>query len=118
MSSWKASIHLDSKYLRILVTDYLGDDLCKVRFPNHCCHPRSLTSFLEALALWNGVAINAAIFVTKDAPASSVTAFFGNLWPEESTLVHYQWFPSNHKIKRLTGLGDFRDMYRLHGRGN
>mgnify|MGYP001565132454 CR=1 FL=1 len=117
MSSWKASIYLDREHLRVLVTDALGDDLCKIRLPTVCRHPRSLTTLMEALAFWSGAPLHAAIFVAKDATPSSVSAFFGKLWPEENALVHYKWHAAQRCPHRIKGVGDFRYMYRLHGRG-
>ena len=116
MSSWRATLHVSSMDVRLLVTDQRGHDIAKAYLPYDVRHPRAILSLLESLGLWGGVRIDAAIFVGDDAPSSFVLDLFGNaMWPESSPIVTLS-IPEDRQVRRLRGPGRFGDVYLLHGR--
>ena len=109
------TIRPGSNLIRLLATSN-GDDCLRAVLPRRPNHPRALTALLEALAAWIGTPAHAAIYVGRSAPGSCEESLWGGgLLPEDTALVRFYIIPPG-RPKRLTGLGDFRDLYAIHGR--
>jgi hypothetical protein len=79
--------------------------------------PRAVTALLEAVALWEGLPVRAALVVDDACTSSSTTLYrdafatFGDVTP----LYQLEWIPRHPPRRRdtLTGMGDFVDLERL-----
>jgi hypothetical protein len=117
MSGWRTTIRVTSREVKVLVTDEVGDEVIRARLPARADHPRSLLTLLESLALWSGSPVTAAISVAGSAQTFFDRDLFGgSLWPAASALVRL-CFVEPRRPRRLRGLGSFRDVLSLHGRG-
>lgn len=114
MNSWRTTILVTNREVKLLVTDGMGDELMRARLPGRPDHPRSFLTLLEGIALWNGSPVSAAISVVGKGPGFFGRDLFGDvLSPIDSALVHLE-FLTGHKPRRLRGTGSFRDVLRLH----
>ena len=111
----RATIRLTAGRIQILVTDD-GDDLLKASLPLRPAQPLALRTLLEGLALWCDRRIDAVLVVDDPSATSPVdTLLDGELWPRKLAHVRFD-VRVRHKPRRLRGLGDFRQLYLLHGR--
>ena len=117
MSAVWVAIHPESVATRVLATAGSQETLLKARLGRAPQHPRALATLLEALALWQGAEVRAALAVAD--PAGACVA---NLWPAscadfgcaplytlDVVAAHRPALPHDE----LTGLGDYRDLRRL-----
>ncbi len=101
---------------RILVTSGPAETLLKARLLGSPQHPRALPMLLEALALWQGATVRAALAVDEQTPR-----WASALWPEldgagTTPLYSLDVVASRRPRRRsdgLGGLGDFRDLRQL-----
>lgn len=78
-------------------------------------HPRALGALLEAVALWQGAPVRAALVVDESAP-SSVSTFYRGAWDDGGALYSVAWVPGPVRRRQrlgVRGVGDFRDLERL-----
>lgn len=78
-------------------------------------HPRALGTLLEAVALWQGVPVRAALCVDESAPSSAST-FYRGAWDDGGALYSVSWVPGPGRRRQrfgVRGVGDFRDLERL-----
>jgi len=110
--NWDASVNPEPGQVRLLVTDRQQGDVLKARLPVQVRHPRALLTLLEGVALWQGRPLDVVISAVESCPSWRGSGLFGNeLWPGESQLVHFS-VAAPVRPKRLSGLGDFRDLRR------
>lgn len=103
---------------RVLAMAGAHDTFLKARLLRSPAHPRALASLLEAIALWQGKPIRAALSVDdkRDGFASTfVQETFGDAGGPLYTL---DWIPGPARVRRaarrdITGMGDFADLRRL-----
>lgn len=82
---------------------------------------RAVTALFEAIALWEGVPVRAALVVDESSTPSSPTTLYRDLFEvfgESTPLYQLEWVPRVARRRRdgLTGLGDFGDLERLLAR--
>jgi hypothetical protein len=79
--------------------------------------PRAVSALLEALALWEGVKVRAALVVDECSGhgQSSLHRDTFALFGDDSALYSLEWVPRVRVRRRddLHGVGDFRDLERL-----
>lgn len=80
--------------------------------------PRAVTTLLEALALWEGAPVRAALVVDESSTSSCPTTLYRDLFAvfgQNTPLYELDWVPRAVRRRRdgLTGLGDFGDLERL-----
>jgi hypothetical protein len=81
-------------------------------------HPRALPFLLEALALWQGCKVRAALYA-DESPGGCATSFYPDLFtdPGDTALYALDWVPVVRRRRRrrddLAGVGDFGDLQRL-----
>lgn len=80
-----------------------------------------MIGLLEALALWEGVPVRAALVVDESSTNSSTTLYRDtfDMFGDQSSLYSIEWVPRRAVRRRrdqLTGMGDFVDLERLLAR--
>jgi hypothetical protein len=78
---------------------------------------RAMQTLLEAIALWEGVPVRAAL-VVDDHHGSFDSSLYRDAFPDHGTTPLYsiEWVPRGHRRRRrdvLGGMGEFRDLERL-----
>lgn len=112
----RATVHPGPTLTRILVTED-GDDCLKAVLPMAPVHPRALHTLLEGLALWRGRPVHAVLVAGDPLDLSRVEDLFGGaLWPHDLANVQFE-VRQPRRPERIRGLGDFRQLYLLHGSG-
>lgn len=82
--------------------------------------PRAVVSLLEALALWEGRPVRAAL-VVDDASTHGSTSLYHDtfaVFGDETPLYRLEWVPRAAVRRRdgIRGMGDFGDLERLLAR--
>ncbi|HTB74334.1 MAG TPA: hypothetical protein VK762_13880 [Polyangiaceae bacterium] len=99
---------------QLLAIQSPSEALFKAKLRPNPSHPRALPYLLEALALWQGCRVHAALYA-DESPAGCATSFYPDLFvdPGDTPLYTLDWVPVARRRRRrdaLTGLGDFRDL--------
>ena len=99
---------------QLLAMQAPSDPIFKAKLRPNPSHPRALPYLLEALALWQGCRVHAALYA-DESPAGCATSFYPDLFvdPGDTPLYTLDWVPVARPRRRrdgLTGLGDFRDL--------
>ncbi len=101
---------------RVLATAGPTETILKARLSATVQHPRAVPALLEALAMWQGMPVHAAVVVDgKDGSSATrlcLEAFagFGGAPLYDLEFVHGR---KRHHRDRLDGLGRFQDMRQL-----
>ncbi len=118
MTPWKTILLVEPLSVKLLVKDAKGQDLLKAQLPLPPAHPRAVVTLLEGLALWSRPPLSTAIAVDDAVSPGQGDAIFGDaLWPDFGPLVQLDFIDTSGGTERLTGVGDFRPLRRLLGRG-
>ena len=102
---------------RILAMAGASETILKARLARDPVHPRALWTLLEALALWQGKKVRAALAADDERHSCDSSLYqeaFGGFG--ESPLYTLDWVPGSGRRRRkidLRGVGDFRDLERL-----
>lgn len=106
----------DPSTIRILAT-LEADDCLRAALPNPPDDPSAPTALLEALALWTGSRVDAAIAVGPRALAGTALDLWGGvLLPDDTDRVAFR-LVADRRPYRLRGPGDLSDLYRRQRRG-
>jgi hypothetical protein len=104
-------------FTRVIAMRGASDTILKARLRRDPSHPRALTTLLEAIALWQGMPVRAAVAVDDEATSFGTclchNAFLGI---ETTPLYTVDWVPSPGRGRRRMGIGamgEFRDLERL-----
>ena len=116
MAIWMA-IRPGSTGTRVLATAGVKETLLKANLAVEPAHPRALPALLEAVALWQGEEVRAALCVAGRA-AGSGTRLSRTLVDvvDPTPLFRLDIVPDRPRERRrdrLDGLGDFRDLRQL-----
>ena len=111
-------IHPRPEGTRILATAGAEATLLKARLAAEPRHPRALSTLLEALALWHGVPVRAALAVGAAEQPSCDTRHFHESFTDfgATPLYSVEYVPDLRRRRHrdaLDGLGDFRDLRQL-----
>lgn len=82
---------------------------------------QAVTALLEAIALWEGSRVRAALVVDESSSPSCPTTIYRDLFAvfgESTPLYELEWIPRAVRRRKdgLSGLGDFSDLERLLAR--
>lgn len=115
-SIWMA-IAPESLCTRVIAMQGARDTILKARLRPKPPHPRALATLLEAVALWQGTTVRAAL-AADDEATSYVSCLCPNafLGAETTALYTVDWVPAPGPRRRrtsLAGMGEFRDLERL-----
>ncbi len=116
MESIWMGIAPSSTTTRVIAMARPGDTILKAQLSRDPKHPRALATLLEAIALWEGQPVRAAL--CADSRGAS---FDSNLCREAfsddgGALFSVVWVPAGTRHRgrpQLEGLGNFRDLERL-----
>ena len=117
MESIWVGIHPQRESTRILVMSSAAETLLKARLSALPSHRRALSTLLEAIALWQGRPVRAAL--VADAPGGlSESGLCHDLFPDFGDGLHYtlEYVSVLRPPRRrdgLSGMGDFRDLRQL-----
>jgi len=118
MSTRSLWVTIDSKCdeTRILATAGPQATVLKARLASTVHHPRALPTLLEALAMWEGMPVRAAVVVggSDDSSASRLKLDF--LTDLSGAPLYKLEFIDNHRRRhrdQLDGMGEFYDLRQL-----
>ena len=102
---------------RVLAMAGPSETILKARFLAQPKHPRALSTLLEAVALWQGTPVRAALAVGDDEPWCDMGHFHAG-FPDfgDTPLYSLECVPRLRRPRRrdeITGMGDFRDLRQL-----
>ena len=106
---------------RILAMRGPGETILKAHLSLRPASSRAVTALFEAIALWEGAPVRAALVVDESSTSSCPTTLYRDLFAvfgESTPLYQLEWVPRAVRRRRdgLTGLGDFGDLERLLAR--
>lgn len=111
---WMA-IAPSSRETRLLATAGPQETLLKARLAAQPRHERAIGSLLDALALWQGRKVHAALAVDEHWPSCATSPWPSFVGYDDTPLYTLDLVPVRRPGRRrgLHGLGDFRDLHRL-----
>jgi hypothetical protein len=104
---------------RVLVMRSASETILKAQLSLRPSSPHAVVSLMEALALWEGRQVRAALVVADDSSSLSTSVYRDafEIHGETSALYELEWVPRAARARRrrdgLDGLGDFRELERL-----
>jgi hypothetical protein len=108
---------------RILAMRGPGEAILKAHMSLRPSSPRAVVALLEAMALWEGMPVRAALVVDDASTPSTSTSLYRDtfeVFGEETPLYRLEWVPrsagARRRRDRLAGMGDFGDLERLLAR--
>lgn len=104
-------------YTRVIAMQGASDTILKARLRRDPPHPRALATLLEAVALWQGATVRAALAADDEETSyGSCLCPSAYLGAETTPLYTVDWVPAAGPRRRrtaLAGMGEFRDLERL-----
>jgi hypothetical protein len=102
---------------RVLAMHGASETILKARLLRDPAHPRAFATLLEAIALWQGLPVRAAI-AADDEPTSYVSSLCRSPFSEVGVepLFSVDWVPVAGRRRRrpgIAGMGRFHDLERL-----
>lgn len=101
---------------RVLAMAGPSETILKAQFSKDPVHPRALSTLLEAVALWEGMPVRAALCADGSGSSCDSTLCREAFLDDGGALFSVVWVPAGaHRRRRhrLHGLGNFRDLERL-----
>jgi hypothetical protein len=101
---------------RIVALESPSDTILKAQLRKEPAHPRALATLLEAIALWQGQPVRAALCAEGSGLSCDSTICREAFSDDGGALYSLVWVPGGvHRRRqhRLGGLGSFRDLERL-----
>src|SRR5690606_7636162 len=105
-----------TKATRVIAMSGPSELLMKARLEREPKHPRALATLLEAMALWQGAPVRAALCADSARPTCDSSLFREAFLDDGGALFSVVWVPVHARRPRrdhLHGLGSFRDLERL-----
>lgn len=110
-----------SRTTRVIAMAGPNETLLKAQLARDPKHPRALPTLLEAIALWQGLPVRAALCADGVGPSYDSTlcreaSFDLDNFDDGGPLYSLVWVPAGAHRKRrhrLHGLGNFQDLERL-----
>jgi hypothetical protein len=116
-SIWMA-IAPDTTSTRVLAMVGAQDTILKARLSRSPSHPRAMASLLEAIALWQGLPIRAALCADERLDGSDTSFFRETFIDRGGPLYTLDWLPALGQVRRarrrdIAGMGKFEDLRKL-----
>ena len=101
---------------RVIAMAGADETLLKARLSPSPSHPRALATLLEAVALWQGNPVRAALFAADKDGVSDSSPYREAAFDFGGPLYTLEWRPASARVRRhrdLAGsLGEFADLRR------
>jgi hypothetical protein len=104
---------------RVVAMSGPGETILKAQLAADPRHPRALGTLLEAVALWQGLPVRAALCVDGRAGSCDSNLYREAFSEDGGALYSVVWVPASAQRQRrvrLDGLGRFQDLERLVAR--
>jgi hypothetical protein len=116
-SIWMA-IAPNATSTRVLAMAGVHDTFLKARLLRSPAHPRAMSLLLEAIALWQGRSIRAALCADSKHGGSDSSLFQETFAEGGAPLYTLDWIPAPARARRaarrdITGMGAFGDLRQL-----
>jgi len=117
-SIWMA-IAPNATSTRVLAMAGAQDTILKARLSRSPSHPRALSLLLEAIALWQGLPIRAALCADERLDGSDTSLFRETFTDLGGPLYTLDWIPAlGGQVRRarrrdISGMGKFEDLRKL-----
>ena len=103
---------------RVLAMASAHDTILKARLSRSPAHPRAMASLLEAIALWQGLPIRAALCADERHDGCDSSLFRETFGDAGGLLYTLTWTPAPGRGCRarrhdITGMGEFADLRDL-----
>lgn len=101
---------------RIVALETPSEPILRAQLRKDPAHPRALATLLEAIALWQGQPVRAALCAGGSGLSSDSTICREAFLDDGGALYSLVWVPAGahrRRRQRLDGLGNFRDLERL-----
>lgn len=101
---------------RVLAMAGASETILKARLSPEPAHPRAMATLLEAIALWQGTQVRAALTADDRAGASDSTLYRAAFTDLGGPLYTLEWVPRARRARRhrdLSGVGEFGDLRQL-----
>jgi hypothetical protein len=116
MDTMYVGISPSPRETRVIAMASPNETILKARLSPQLAHPRAIATLLEALALWEGRQVRAALAAASKRGASDSTFYRGALLDGGEPLFRVDWVPapSERRPRRdIVGLGSFVDLRQL-----
>jgi hypothetical protein len=118
MSTRSLWVTIDSRSdeTRVLATAGPQATVLKARLSSTVHHPRAVPALLEALALWEGMPVRAAVVVGSSDDSSPTRLKLDFLTDLSGAPLYRLEFVDSHRRRhddRLGGMGEFHDLRQL-----
>src|SRR5258706_3662100 len=116
MESIWMGIAPSSAATRVIAMTGPGDTILKAHLASDPKHPRALATLLEAIALWQGQPVRAALCADAGGLSYDSTLCREAFLDDGGALYSIVWVPAgSHRQRRhrIHGLGNVRDLERL-----
>lgn len=114
-SLW-VTIDSRSDETRVLAMAGPTETVLKARLSGIAHHPRALPALLEALAMWEGMPVRAAVVVGGSDASSATRLKLDFLTDVSGAPLYTLEFVDGHRRRhrdRIDGMGEFRDLRQL-----
>jgi hypothetical protein len=103
---------------RVLAMAGPHDTILKARLSRSPSHPRAMVSLIEAIALWQGLPVRAALCADARHDGSDTSLFRETFSDAGGLLYTLCWIPAPERGRRggrhdITGMGEFADLRQL-----
>jgi hypothetical protein len=119
MSNLSMGISPGAQGTRVIAMAGPSDTILKARLARQPSHPRALPTLLEAIALWQGVQVHAALHAADRDGASDSSLYREAFVDFGGPLYTLEWISAaalgrrRRRPRDLDGVGDFADLRRL-----
>jgi hypothetical protein len=105
-----------SAMTRMIAMQGAGNTILKARLSRDPAHPRALPALLEAVALWQGLPVRAALAVDAERFGCD-SVLYRAAFPDlgSTPLYTLDWVSATGRRRKndIGGMGDFRDLKQL-----
>ena len=101
---------------RVIAMTGSRETILKARLSRQPSHPRALATLLEAVALWQGLQVRAALCATERDGVSDSSLYREAFADFGGPLYTLEWIPAaalGRRPRGIRGVGDFADLRRL-----
>ena len=102
---------------RVIAMAGASETILKARLAAEPHHPRALSTLLEAIALWQGRHVRAALAADEKVEGSDSTLFREVVPEDGGALFTLDWVPAGaralHRHRDIRGFGDFADLRKM-----